>query len=209
MSQIILTGFENGYLGGALEGHIFSRERGKSIYHYGNILKAHENSEYFNDIDTVYHFAGPSDTFDFLDQKRTASTIIEGTTRLLKLAMRNNARFIFTSTMGVYNAEMNDIYCTCKLAMENYIRSVYNNYIILRVPRVYSKCRQKGLMRKIRDNLIPEKDMKNQVEFITLEDFVDQTLSVLDDVYYHRQVELVHEYTITQKKTIQEIKDII
>lgn len=196
----VVTGFERGYLGRALLPHL-----GENIIHYGDVLRKHQTSEILNDINTVYHFAGPSDDFDFSDSEKTASTIIEGTIRMLKIARKSDARFIFASTMGVYNPSMNDVYCTCKLAMENYIRSVYNNYIILRIPRVYSRCRQKGLMRKLRDNLIPDKDMTNQVEFITLKDFVDQTLSVLNCVQ-HLPVEIVHEYDITHRETIQQIK---
>ena len=154
----------------------------------------------FSDIDTILHFASPSDDFEFKDKQKTASTIIEGTFNLLKVAKYNNAKLIFASTMGVYKPAMGDVYCTCKLAMENYIKSLYNNYVILRVPRVYSKCRRKGLMRKIRDNLIPDGEMDNTVKFITLKDFIEETMPVLD------QVNITYEYKNVQESTIIEIK---
>ena len=55
-------------------------------------------------------------------------------------------------------------------------------------------------MRQINENIIPEKDMDNNIEFITIKDFIEQTLSILD---YNN---ITHEYKITQNKSIRDIK---
>lgn len=191
--NILVTGYR-GYLGSRLTKH---------LYHQYNIIPyTTDVREYrpFSDIDIILHFASPSDSFEFRDKQKTSSTIVDGTINLLRVAKHNNAKFIFASTMGVYEHTINDVYCTCKLAMENYITCNYNNYIILRIPRVYSRCRQKGLMRKIKKGTIPEGDMDKQVEYITLDDFVSQTLPVLN------QSNIVHEYDITCQSSIREIK---
>ena len=193
--NILVTG-ESGYLATAL----IKQLKNNNIISFNGDVREYKA---FSNIDMVLHFASPSDGFEFKDKQRTASTIIKGTVNLLEVAKYNDAKFVFASTMGVYRPAIDDIYCTCKLAMENYIKSVYNNYIVLRIPRVYSKCRQKGLMRQIKENLIPERDMKKRIEFITLSDFIAQTLSVLD------MTNIIHEYSITQRKTIQEIKSTI
>ena len=149
------------------------------------------------------HFASPSQDIEFADKQRTATTIINGTLKLLSIAEQNSAKFIFASTVGVYHAkpDLNSLYESSKLAMDNYIRSVYNNYVVLRIPRVYSATRPKGLMKKLRERLVPESDMDCQLDFLTLDEFVDQTLPVLD------MANVVHEYVNLHCETIGQIKD--
>ena len=157
----------------------------------------------YTGIDVVMHFASPSQDIEFADKQRTATTIINGTLKLLSIAEQNSAKFIFASTVGVYHAKpnLNTLYESSKLAMDNYIQSVYNNYVILRIPRVYSATRPKGLMRKLRNGSVPDKDMNCKLDFLTLNEFIDQTLPVLDTV------NTIHEYTNLHFKTIREIKE--
>jgi dTDP-4-dehydrorhamnose reductase len=91
---------------------------------------------------------------------------------------------------------------TCKLAMEQYIRSTYDNYTILRIPRVYDKTRTKGLMRKIREDKISKKDMHRRVEYITINQFLEQTLPLLDTD------NIIYDYAIKEKNKIKEIKEL-
>jgi nucleoside-diphosphate-sugar epimerase len=157
-------------------------------------------------IDIVMHLASPSDYCDFEDTNKTTTTIIDGTVNMLNLARKYNSKFVFASSMAVERPkDINDIYGNCKLAMENYIEHTYNNYMILRIPRVYDKTRDKGLMKRIRDNIIPREDYGTVVEFITLSQFLDQTLSAL-----HHATDTcdgVIKYTGVLRKTIQEIAD--
>ena len=191
--KILITGF-NGYLARGLIPFLNNAEI---------VLYDHDVREFhsYDDIDMILHFASPSDASEFQDEIKTTTTIIDGTFNMVKLAQNNRCKLVYASTMGVNYVNMYDVYSTAKLAMENYIKSVYNNYTILRIPRVYSKCRTKGLMKQIRENTIPEKDMSEQIEFITLQDFIDQTLPVIN----LEQTKIVHEYKITNKQSLRQI----
>lgn len=189
--KILITGF-NGYLARGLIPFLNNAEI---------VLYDHDVREFhlYNDIDMILHFASPSDISEFQDEIRTTTTIIDGTLNMVKLAHDNSCKLVYASTMGVKDVNEYDVYSSSKLAMENYIKCVYNNYVILRIPRVYSKCRPKGLMRQIRENTIPEEDMSKQIEFITLQDFVNQTIPLLE------KTNIIHEYEITNKETIRQI----
>lgn len=117
---------------------------------------------------------------------------------MLDIAMRHHSKFIFASTLGVETPD--NTYCYSKLLMEKYIESMYDNYIILRIPRVYSKCRTKGLMKQIRENTISEADMNKSVSYITLNDFIEQTLTAL------KHTKTTFNYNLTNHRTIREIK---
>ena len=191
---ILITGHK-GYLGSGLCDQL--SQDNNIIRYVGDVrtITPHTN------IDMVIHMAGPSDIYDFTDTAKTSTTIIDGTINLLNIARSNNCKFVFASTLGVkYIESTDDIYLTCKLAMENYIKSSYNNYIILRIPRVYSKCRTKGLMKQIRDMTVPSEDADTAIEFITKDQFIYQTRAIL-----HKQ-NITPEYNIHNNKTIGQIK---
>ena len=85
----------------------------------------------------VIHFAGPSDDYDFIDQFNMSTTMVDGTLNMLDVAARNNSKFIFASTLGVEQDNPHKPYIAYKLAMEHYIKSVYNNYVILGTSTYY------------------------------------------------------------------------
>jgi len=72
--------------------------------------------------------------------------------------------------------------------------------IILRIPRVYDKTRKKGLMKKIRLDLIPQDHMDRKVEFLTLNEFIQQTLKV------DNQRNIIYNYDNLYCETISNIK---
>jgi nucleoside-diphosphate-sugar epimerase len=189
METNIFTGAERGFLASNLKKHI----KGANI-NYGNVLL----SKQYDNIDKIFHFAGPSDDFDFEDSETVVDVIVNGTINMLQLAKQTNAKFIFASTKGVETP--NNVYCYSKLLMEKYIQNNYDNYIILRIPRVYDKTRKKGLMKKLRLNLVPEKDMNNQIEFLTLNNFIEQTLKVVNSE------NIVYNYKDLHCDTIANIK---
>jgi nucleoside-diphosphate-sugar epimerase len=190
--RILVTGF-NGYL---------ANELIRNLSRHDIVLYRHDvrDLHMYSDIDMILHFASPSDNEEFNDIHKTSTTIIDGTMNMVKIAQANKCKLVYASTMGVYNPLLTDTYCICKAAMDNYIRSVYNNYIILRIPRVYSKCRKKGLMKQIKNKSIPESDYNNVIKFISLESFVQQTLPVLTN---HNQV---LEYDVNMSMSIREIE---
>lgn len=149
----------------------------------------------------VVHFAGPSDDHDFADPFNMSTTMVNGTINMLDVAASNNSVFVFASTLGVEQDDLNKPYITYKLAMEHYIKSVYNNYVILRVPRIYSRCRNKGLMKKLREGLVPDTDMNTIVEYLTLDKFIDQTLHAIT------MKQTTYNYTGLTMDTIADIRE--
>ena len=55
-------------------------------------------------------------------------------------------------------------------------------------------------MKQIRDMTVPSKDDDLSIEFITKDQFIDQTRTIL-----HKQ-NIIHEYNILNNKTIGQIK---
>jgi nucleoside-diphosphate-sugar epimerase len=160
---------------------------------YGDVLNYYNISH----IDAIYHFAGPSDDYDFADSEKTLDTIINGTRNMLRVAQENRAKFIFASTVGV--EVPNNVYCYAKLCMEKYIVDNYDNYVILRIPRVYDRSRKKGLMKKLRCGEVPKCDMNNIVQYIDLQSFLTQTLGALK----HKNT--IYNYSDIQRDTIKNI----
>ena len=154
--------------------------------------------------DSILHFACPSDRDGFQDKKRLVTTIIDGTCNLVNISNKFGSKLIFASSKSVERdpekyASYIDVYADLKLAMEHYIQAVCKKYVILRIPRVYSPCRDKGLMKCIKNNEIPPRDMDNIVEYITLDNFVNQTKLML------HEENVICNYTITKKETIRDI----
>ena len=184
----IFTGGEKGFLAGSLK-----KQMEGINCDYGDVLIY----RYIN-VDKIFHFASPSDDFDFNDSKKVVDVIVNGTINMVQLAKQSNAKLIFASTKGVENPD--NIYCYSKLLMEKYIQDNYDDWVILRIPRVYDKSRKKGLMKKLRLNLVPEKDMNNKIDFLTLNAFIEQTSKVVNDR------NIIYNYNNLDCKTISDIK---
>ena len=187
----LITG-ANGYLASSLYEHI----QGPKIKFEGDV----RNYQEFSNIETILHFASPSDIYGFKNKKKLTTTILNGTINMVKLAEATGAKLIFASTMGVVDVDVNDTYSSCKLAAEHLVQCSCQKYLILRIPRVYSPCRRGGLMRQLREKTIPHNDKCKYIKFITLDDFIEQTLSVL------KFTNIIHEYNITRSMTINDIE---
>lgn len=206
--RILITG-SKGFLGSHLYKNL--AEHNTVIEFEGDVRQPSSNLMNYNMVpdhflrskfDIVIHFAGQSDSDEYLDKQKTATTIINGTINILDIAKSHDAKFVFASTAGIYLANPGMVHETCKLAMEQYIRSTYDNYIILRIPRVYDRTRTKGLMRKIREDKITKKDMHRRVEYITINQFLEQTLPLLT------RDNIIYDYIIKEKNKIKEIKEL-
>ena len=186
----LITG-HRGYLAGNIRKHI----PGEYIEFYGDVR---EYKKYTN-IETIYHFAGPSDVYDFKDERKTVTTILGGSINMLRLAKENNCRLVFASTMGVLTEAEHNIYTMCKLTIERLIQSTCCDYLILRIPRVYSKCRNKGLMKQLRLGHVPVSDMQRIIDYLPLDTFIRQTSEVID------RNNGIHEYDVMDSKSIHDI----
>ena len=199
--QTVLTTGSNGYLCGNLCNHL-----DYNFIHYTDDIR-HIDVNKIQQHDELYHFACPSDKYDFINNKKLTTSIIDGTLNMINASKKFGSKIVFASSIAIerdpvkYPGREWTVYGDLKLAMEHYIKSNCDNYIILRIPRVYSPCRNKGLMKQIKNNVIPEKDYNKEIQYITLQDFIDQTVPVLNEN------NLVFDYDITCKKTIGEISD--
>jgi nucleoside-diphosphate-sugar epimerase len=162
---------------------------------YGDVRRYYD----IDHIGAVYHFAGPSDDYDFKNAEKTIDTIVNGTRNMLRVAKRNKAKIIFASTSGAETP--NNVYCYSKLLMEQYIVDNYDDYVILRIPRVYDKSRKKGLMKKLRLGHVSQNDMSNVVDYITLDLFLEQTLCAM----HHKNI--IYNYSNVQSCSIGKIRD--
>jgi len=189
MKNVLITG-ERGFL----------LRNCKFLFRDCNVQYYKPNTQYY-DIDTIVHFASPSDTFEFKDKLKLSKSMIDLTIELIKLAQELDAKFIFASSMAAEYLD-ND-YGINKKAMEQYIESYLSDYLILRIPRVYGVDKDKGLMKKIRLNEISKFDLKNQtVEYIDIEDFKMWFTNVINKSGIQKYIKQ------QRKNTIQEIKDI-
>ena len=194
--KILLTGC-NGFLGK----HLY-----KALSINNNVIGYSKDvrlpiTENF-DIDVVIHLASPTDFEDLKDGNKVVTTIIDGTLNMLDLANKTNSKFIFASTMGIYDKDTTYAYGNCKLSMENYITCTNDNYVILRIPRVYHKSKVKGLMKRLRRGMISPIDYNNTVNFIYIDEFLKQTINCINDD------NIIYEYVNIHTDTIKNISNI-
>jgi len=194
--KILLTGC-NGFLGKhlykalSIHNHVIAYNKDVRLPITSNL-----------DIDTIIHLASPTDFEDLKDGNKVVTTIIDGTRNMLDLSIKTNSKFIFASTMGVYDKDTEYAYGNCKLAMENYITNTNNNYVILRIPRVYGKNKIKGLMKRLRRGMISSADYNNTVDFLYIDEFLNQTVKYIDDT------NKIYEYINIKTDTIKNISHI-
>lgn len=147
-------------------------------------------------LDKVIHFFGPSDIYDFKNHRRMAYSMVDYSLSIFKIALARDAKFVFASSEGVLT--LLDDYSVYKKFFEQYIQSQTNNYLIYRIPRVYGRDRNKGLMKRIRHGDID--DWSYKVKYIDIEDFKPWFLNNLNKTGI---LEYDGEYRIN---TISEIK---
>lgn len=191
--MIVLVTGHNGYLMRHLLPHING-----CIIHYDGDVRTKKK---YSGIDMIIHFASPSDSEDFKDEKKMRETIIEGTKNLLEIAIENDAFFVYASSQAV--AEQTDLYGKLKFEAEQIIKANHLKHNILRIPRVYSKDKNKGLIGKLKESLVSDIDKDKIIEFILIEDFIKYTLKHLTkrgiSEYFNFHVDYQH-------KSIKEIE---
>lgn len=181
--NIFMTGAK-GYLGKHLV-----KELGSVYCSEEDVYTLNQN---INNYDLVIHFASPSEDFEFKDDNKTYRTIVQGTSNIVRLCKLYNKPLLYASSLAADLPE-NTIcnYGRYKKIAEYIIQHSGINYKILKIPRVYSKDREKGLMRKIRLGLIKEEDLNNKIEYIELEEFIKETLeniNIDNSNYYYRNI---------------------
>lgn len=159
-------------------------------------------------IDCIIHFASPSDSNDFANKQRTCSTMIDGTINLVDIAVYHNSKFIFASSKAVneVNHSIDNDYAKFKMAMECYITSFLDKVLILRIPRVYSKGRNKGLIKKLKDGTFIG-DLNQKIdEVLFLDSFVFQS-EMLFNNFFNNKINGIYYYSGTNTYQIKNLKD--
>lgn len=114
------------------------------------------------DLNDFHFFYTPIDCKSFKDFRKFI-----GSTILLSLMTISNRRIVYYSSEAV--TEEKSLYSFFKRIHESLLRK---SDLILRIPRVYSKDRNKGLIRTLKDNAF--KGSKNtKIKYITDSDFRD------------------------------------
>lgn len=91
---------------------------------------------------------------------------------------------------------LQDLYNTYKKIIEDLIIQNLDNYIILRIPRVYDKKSKKGLLNPNNTDF----DLEKYLDFITLNDFKKETEYIINSGYNG-----IYEYKCIQTKKIKDI----
>jgi len=167
-----------------------------------NIFKSNKklnkiNKNDLKNIDILLHFASPSESDEFKNIIKTTETIILDSLNLFN-NLQKNTKIIYASSEGAKYPK--NIYELSKNFIENYLIQNYNKekYLILRIPRVYGKNRNKGLIKKLKNNSF--KGNKNKlIEYMDINDWVKETLNVFN---YNG----IYEYKNKSKNIIYEIE---
>ena len=154
----------------------------------------------YSGIDLILHFASPSDSYDFQNKLRMATSMVDLTQTMVHIANENKCKLVFASSMAAILME--DEYGIYKRAMEQYISACTEKYLILRIPRIYGPDKNKGLMKKIRLNEVPDEDLDNIIEYADILDFTNWFIDNLTNngiEYYSGKI---------KQNTIKELKEI-
>lgn len=145
------------------------------------------------DADVLLAFGCPASEEPY----RLAESILT-TSDMIKLALKTKKKLIFASSQGA--KYLSTPYEIQKRALEDCIQTLVPTACILRIPRVYDRSRSTGLIQKLKESRVPKKDMLNEVEFITLDQFKKWFFDSISK-------EGIVEYTgSVHKMTLKEIK---
>jgi len=201
MKRILITG-ENGYLGKHLLEYCkryLSDSLYKRILTYSEYLS---NPNIFN-ICRIIHLGGVSCKTDFENVKKTSNSMIDFTLEIVELAKKHKSLLIFASSMAA--EKQLDIYGTYKRMLEFYISSNLEKYRILRIPRIYSEDREKGLIQNLKDDIVPKEDYKKKIQFLDLKNFIHPFFESCFNNYRERVIHL-NESKYLEFLSIKDIK---
>jgi nucleoside-diphosphate-sugar epimerase len=130
MAKILITGHK-GFVGTHLAKKIRQPFTGVDLKDGNDILACD-----LPDADVVIHLAAKAGVVRSMeDPLETAETNILGTLRLL--THYKDAKFIFASSGGTIQEEIESAYGLSKFTAEEYIKLLHPNHVILRFPNVY------------------------------------------------------------------------
>lgn len=152
----------------------------------------------FNNFkDCIIHFGSPSSVEEFTLE--STQNMINDVKTLLMLPHK---KFIFASSMGVEfdsNNKAQQMYNNAKKKCEKLIINSGKQYCILRIPRVYGVGRKKGLLKDLKNNIVPNTDYDKVIEYLDIKEFVAQTSII-------KQNNVIIHYKNLSVNTIRGIK---
>ena len=161
------------------------------------------------DTEIFINFSSPSDVDDFKNVPMMIQSMLDEVYNNIKICNQKKVKFVFCSSIATEENELN-IYGAFKLAIEKFLESkiLPIEYLIIRIPRVYSKDRSKGLMKLLREDRVSKEDMIKTVEFIDIEDFIQEFNNIINKFYKNElQNETIKIYP-TFMATIKDIKEL-
>ena len=200
--MIYCVGFGKGYLLNHIVDYCKNNRRFLNVTN--NIRFVKDAMKEYN-ISEVWDFACPGGDFSENPRyfKDRIFTTLKDTKKLIKWCNDREITLIYASSEGVEDCETlnvyQKIYNTSKFLNEEMIKTYCKKYRILRIPRVYSKDRNKGLIKALKEEKVYD-PLNIEVEFIDLQDFLKQTFDKIEDdkKQFH--------YT-TEKQTMEEIRN--
>ena len=164
------------------------------------------NEEFLKDVKTILFLSSPSDSNDFKDVNNMAISMIDNYIYNLNMIYKvnPNIHIIFGSSVAVIQDSLyTNNYALYKYTIEQYIINRFNNYTILRIPRVYGQNRLKGLMRSLREKPI-ETINDDFIDFIDIKDFI---LELEEKIFTPQKDKIIYFEKNFKSMTPKEIKE--
>lgn len=148
------------------------------------------NTKVFNsNIKNLWYFASPQKFETISDKSRLYETYFL-TDEIIKICNLYNIHLIFANSLGVYEIDKSEYlkeYLCLKHLNATKIRENCKSYTILNIPRVYSKDRDTGLIKALKNKV--GMDKSKILEYIDIKEFVEYTFMMLKqnpkEVFYN------------------------
>ena len=139
-------------------------------------------------VTKILFLSGPSDVDGFKDKVQTATSMvndyifnIDYIKNVCRTYNRDLPEIIFGSSIVASEINKQEEYIqygVYKAMMENYIKAHFENYRIIRIPRVYGKNRKMGLMKFLRERPL-ESFHDKKINFIDIDNFIPMLIKVI------------------------------
>lgn len=175
--KILITGI-NGYVAKIFDTVLLNTDHVVTT----TSLRGTELEEYLyekgKNIDILIHCGMPSSNDTYSDKELHEGIILQ-TDRLAAICRREKIYLIFPSSHVVDygDGEINNNYKQCHIEASRLIARTGTSgglkYSIIKLPRIYSSERKKGLINSLRENKVPESDMCKAISYTDKEDIYD------------------------------------
>lgn len=159
---------------------------------------------YYTNVKYVMHFGSVGSVGSNLDRysdKEIQKSIINSINNAILYCNATKSILIEASSEAIlYNGE--DSYTKYKKESHVRVLNSCDKYISYIIPRVYSKDRNTGVIRKLKDSLVPLHDMNNIVNYINIKQFIKQFKK---ELYYNKNK--VVRFKDLHRSTLKTLKE--